>query len=196
MHRDIIPIGLQTILSRKSFINHALALLTASLLWPAAHAQGTSWGFTLIGGPSAKQDESDEAIRLTGGGYFDTASKTVSAQGSFTIFNAPDENFLGGPTFRGTWKATSFVGFTSDGGPNHGQQGGTLQVKVTLSFESGLLPQFRGLVFVPDCTLTVICPFVNGRFVESGDAILFDFPPELGEEYSVPFGGATAFHLK
>jgi len=115
-----------------------------------------------------------DSIRVTGSGTFDTAG-SVNGQGSYSIRNS-----AGAVTERGTWSATEFVSFNSDGGPNNGLQGGDLVITVTL-FPNNGSPQ-EGV------SLTLDCPYENGVFdVPSCDITIADFLN--------PAGGVMAFHL-
>ena len=168
---------------------HSLMMLLATLLGPLAAAQATDWGFTLIGAPTAENEQA-EILRMTGAGAFNPAKGTAAGGGSFAFFNAFDENPVTG-ILRGTWTVTGFDSFDSQGGPNRGAQGGTLLVEITLLFEGGPLAGAS----LPG-TLAVICPFVNGAFQESGDAIVFTTPVMPEAQFTIPTGGLTAFHIQ
>jgi len=167
-------------------------LLVIALLGLLPSVQASDWGFNLIGSPSAQNVENaDEVVQMTGAGKFNPEAGTESGGGSFTFFNA-EEAFLGGPIFRGTWKVTELISWTPDGGPNPGLQGGTLQVRITLFFKAGLNEESKGFT-LPDAVLTIICPFVDGQFVESEDAISLDLGFEL---FAANPTGFTGFHIK
>jgi hypothetical protein len=172
-------------------------LLAVALLETLPSVKASEWGFTLIGQPSAaviSEEGAPEVFRISGAGSFDPEGKAATGSGSFLVVNGLDDvdASLGGPTFRGTWKVTDFISWTPDGGPNKGQQGGTLKVRMTLSFSVGLKKELKGFEF-PGVILTVICPIVNGQFIESDDAITVDFG---FEKFDVNTTGFTAFHLK
>ena len=178
----------------KNISNFSLALLCAALFGPLTSASATEWGFTLIGSPSAERsgDPDHETIQMTGAGTFDPGKGTASGGGAFVVFNAFDEPDFGGPIIHGTWKATRVISWTPDGGLNNGLQGGTLKLAVTVFFRNGLVPELKG--FSADCfELTIICPFVNGAFVESGDAINVNI---CGLElFDTNHSGLTVFHI-
>jgi hypothetical protein len=162
---------------------------------PLSSAQATDWGFTWIGSPTIERnyDPFHETIQLSGAGTFDPGTRTASGGGAFTIYNAFDDAELGGPIFYGTWKATDVISWQPDGGPNPGLQGGILKVHINLTFTAGLKHEFKGLTDT-GVTLIIICPFVNGQFVESGDAINIDY---LGfEVFATNPTGLTSFHIK
>jgi len=176
-------------------------LLAAALLGLAPTLKASNWGFNLLGQPSAAKteeqgetEEPQEVVQLTGAGNFNPEAGIAAGGGSFAAFNALDDvdASLGGPSFRGTWKVTDLVSWTPDGGPNPGLQGGTLQVLITLSFKVGLNREAKGFEF-PGILLTIICPFVDGAFVESEDAINLDFGFET---FTLNTTGFTGFHLK
>jgi hypothetical protein len=169
-------------------------LVATALLGLLPSVQATDWGFNLIGSPSAENAASEgltEVVQMTGAGKFNPEAGTESGAGSFTFFNA-EEAFLGGPTFRGTWKVTDLISWTPDGGPNPGLQGGTLQVRITLFFKAGLNEESKGFT-LPGAVLTIICPFVDGQFVESEDAISLDLGFEL---FAANPTGFTGFHIE
>jgi hypothetical protein len=176
-------------------------LLATALLGLTPTLQASNLGFNLLGQPSAAKteepgeiEELQEVVQLTGAGAFNPEAGTAAGGGSFAAFNALDDidASLGGPTFRGTWKVTDLISWTPDGGPNPGLQGGTLQVRITLSFKVGLTSEAKGFEF-PGILLTIICPFVDGAFVESEDAINLDFGFET---FTADTTGFTGFHLK
>src|SRR5881394_2521987 len=136
--------------------NHAAALLGAAFLCIAGGAQAATWTFNL---PKActSQNAAGDTLRVTGEGAFDPGAGAVAGSGNYSIRNAQ-----GKATARGSWSATAFVGFNSQGGLNNGQQGGILNITVTL-YPGGGAPQ-TGIL------MSVICPFANGAFDEEGDA--------------------------
>jgi len=116
-----------------------------------------------------------DTIGLNGAGKFDTVNGGVEVHGSYSIRNAAGE-VIG----CGTWAATEFVSFESDGGLNKGLQGGELSLIVTLSPNDG--PPEVGVPF------TLTCPFENGVFdIPSCDLTVGDF--------ITPAGGIMGFHL-
>ena len=173
-------------------------LLAIALLGLLPTLEASEWGFNLIGSPTAENVEATdlpEILQMTGAGRFNPEAGTASGGGSFAVFNVLDELDapFGGPTFRGTWKVINFISWTPDGGPNPGLQGGTLHVKITLFYKVGVNEENKGLTFA-GVDLTIICPFVDGQFVESEDAINLDF---FGLElFSANTTGFTGFHLK
>jgi hypothetical protein len=156
-------------------------LLAAALLGILQSLQASEWGFNLIGKPSVEKTEEEpqqqhptEVFQMTGAGKFNPEAETASGQGTFAIFNGFEEPdvFFGGPTFRGTWQVTDFVGWTPDGG---------LQVLVTLTVKAGLNEATKevGLV-VPNILITI-----------SEEGINVDFGFEL---FSTNPTGSAAFH--
>src|SRR5712691_6742544 len=111
-----------------------LPLLLAVTLFAAttATADGTAFSINLLGPNFAENPATGDTIRTTGSGSFNPGTHTVSASGSFTHFRADGSVFV-----RGTWVATGFNSFTGFGGPNNGQQGGVLQITVTLFPDGG-----------------------------------------------------------
>lgn len=166
----------------------SIVLLLLTTLGSTTLAQGRLWGFNLQGAPTAVNQESStgEFMRLTGSGLFDTTLHKVIASGSFSIFGAFDESPAG--LFRGTWVATDLGSFAPAGGPSPGLQGGTLTITTTFNFSAGF--SLSGI------QLTVVCPYVNGAFQESNDAIIVQLEPD--ETFTKPPGGSggfTIFHL-
>jgi hypothetical protein len=168
--------------SKPSALCRSLALGTVLLgLLPAL--QASEWGFNLIGKPSVEKTEAPgeteqappEVFQMTGAGTFSPEAETASGQGTFVIFNGLEEPdiFIGGPTFRGTWKVTDFVGWTPDG---------RLQVRATLSFKMGLNETFKKTRFDLPVLLTI---------TEGGINVDFGF-----ELFASETTGSAAFHLK
>ncbi len=107
-----------------------LALLVAIVLWLADVAFAVAdptFSFNLIG-PSTTKAPTGEIIEMTGSGNFNSSTGQIVASGSFIISSAN-----GDVVARGTWSATTFIGFTSFGGPRPGTQGGHLSMTATLS---------------------------------------------------------------
>jgi hypothetical protein len=158
-------------------------LLGTALLSLLPTLQASEWGFNLIGKPSVQKTEAPgeteqappEVFQMTGAGSFSPEAATASGQGTFAIFNGLEEPdiFIGGPTFRGTWKVTEFVGWTPDGG---------LQVRATLFFKVGLNEAFKETGFDLPILLTI-----------TEDGINVDFFFELFASEST---GSAAFHPK
>jgi len=171
------------ILKRKGSKFAGLLLMT--LVGSLTSAQAGLWGFNFIKAPTGtiNNEESGEILRLTGSGTFDPVQQTVTATGSFTVFNAAE---LGGNPGHGTWAATSFVGFDPDGGPNPGLQGGTLTFNCDFTFSFG---------FVLHGSVTVICPFVDGAFQEDGDGFVAVFGDETFVTEPGTATGSTVFHI-
>jgi hypothetical protein len=161
--------------TNKPHTNYAVALLGAAFLCIAGAAQAATWTFNLESGCTA-QNTAGDTIRVTGEGAFDPVAVAVVGSGNYSIRNA-----AGKATVHGSWSATAFGRFISDGGPNTGSQGGTLDITVTL-YPDGGAPQ-------PGLPMTVICPFVNGAFEEGGDAALVG-------EFTTRTGGETEFHIE
>jgi hypothetical protein len=160
---------------RSSFV--AISALAAALAVSASAAQAAQWGFTVYKHNMAMDPSSGDTIGVTGAGSFDDVTGAVSGQGSYDVGNA-----AGQVTGRGTWVATAFGGFASQGGPNRGGQGGVLEITIAL------LP--KGGSPVTGVPMTVICPFdpVTG-FDEEGDAVLVGpFTEKIGD-------GETVFRL-
>ncbi len=106
-----------------------LALLVAIVLSvladvPYAVADQT-FSFNLVG-PNTAKAPTGETIEMTGSGGFNSTGPIV-ASGSFVISSA-----TGAVVTRGTWSATTFIGFVGFGGPNPGTQGGHLMMTVLL----------------------------------------------------------------
>jgi hypothetical protein len=161
--------------TNKPHRNRAVALLGAAFLCIAGGAQAATWTFNLERGCTA-QNTAGDTIRVTGEGAFDPVARAVLGSGNYSIRNA-----AGKVTVTGSWSATAFGTFSSDGGPNTGSQGGTLHITVTLHPDGGA-PQ-------PGLPMTVICPFVNGAFQEGGDATLVG-------QFTTSTGGETEFHIE
>ena len=153
----------------------SLALALIVLLLPiAAHA--SQWGFAINNPTTAVNPGTGQRIRTNGAGLFDDVSGAVSGGGSYSITNAS-----GKVIERGTWAATSYVGFVSEGGDNKGIQGGTLRILITLMPVHGSARTGQ--------QMTIICPFEESEgFDESDDSATV-------ENFSVPAGGVTVFHL-
>src|SRR5213592_1214641 len=123
----------------------SLALALIALVLPiAAHA--SQWGFAINNPTTAVNPATAQQIRIHGAGLFDDLSGAVSGGGSYSVINAS-----GKVVERGTWAATSYVGFDPQGGENKGIQGGTLRIMITLmpvhgSARTGQL-------------MTIVCPF-------------------------------------
>jgi hypothetical protein len=161
-----------TRLNRKVF--RSLGLIFVALLWPITNAKASVYSLSLFGPMYATNSDGD-TIRLNAAGTFDTVNGGVEVHGSYSIRNAAGE-VIG----RGTWAATEFVSFESDGGLNKGLQGGELSLIVTLSPNDG--PPEVGVPF------TLTCPFENGVFdIPSCDMTVGDF--------ITPAGGIMGFHL-
>ncbi|HLH53711.1 MAG TPA: hypothetical protein VKY92_08860 [Verrucomicrobiae bacterium] len=155
--------------------------------FPGAPA-AAQWAFSLHDSLNAVIADSDhgEAMTLTGLGNFDTGANTAQASGNFEIVGAPDEH--GGPTFHGTWSATSFDTFLPSGGRGEEQQGGTLFLTVNFNFSSGAT--VRGV------KLTVIRPFVDGHFQDNYDAVNVQLThTELFTRPADGAGGKVRFQL-
>ncbi|HJX90933.1 MAG TPA: hypothetical protein VJ372_10580 [Pyrinomonadaceae bacterium] len=160
-------------LNRK-VVFHSLGLIFVALLWPITNANASVYSLSLFGPMYATNSDGD-TIRLNAAGTFDTVNGGVEVHGSYSIRNAAGE-----VTGRGTWAATEFVSFESDGGLNKGLQGGELSLIVTLSPNDG--PPDVGVPF------TLTCPFENGVFdIPSCDMTVGDFV--------TPAGGIMGFHL-
>ena len=161
--------------TNKPHRNHAAALLGAAFLCVACGAQAATWTFNLAKGCTS-QNAAGETIRTTGEGAFDPGAGAVAGSGSYSLRNAQ-----GKVTVHGSWSATAFGSFTSDGGLNNGLQGGILNITVTL-YPDGGAPQSGVL-------MTVICPFVNGAPDEAGDATLVG-------DFTTRIDGETVFHIE
>jgi hypothetical protein len=163
--------------NRKSSVGRPLALLAIALLCPVGSSQAAQWGFTVYKRNMAMDPASGNIIGVTGAGLFNDVTAAVSGHGSYDISNA-----AGQVAESGTWVATEFVDFESQGGLNRGAQGGVLNITITL------LP--NGGSPVTDVPMTVICPFnaVTG-FDEADDATLVGpFTEKVGD-------GETVFQL-
>lgn len=111
-------------------------------------------------------------------GAFNPEAETASGRGSFAVFNGYDDvdASLGGPTFRGTWQVTDFVGWTPDG---------ELQVLVTFFITVGLDEDIiKPFPFpIEGVTLTI-----------SEEGINVDL---LGlEQFATNMTGSARFHIK
>jgi hypothetical protein len=152
----------------------SMALLSIAMLWPAS-AQAAVYTFSLLG-PMYSTNQNGDTIKLNGSGVFDTVSGAVEARGSYSIRDAN-----GNVIERGSWAATQFISFESDGGLNNGEQGGEVSLIVTLTPSGGGSPHV-GLPF------TLTCPFEDGVFDGPGcDLAVGDFV--------IPAGGVMVFHL-
>jgi hypothetical protein len=163
-----------TLTNSKRALLLAVALVT---IVPALHA--SEWGFNLVGHPTVQPTEErelPEIFQMSGAGSFSPEAGTASGQGAFAIFNGLEEpdSFFGGPTFRGTWKVTDFVGWTPDGG---------LQVLVTFTFKNGLNEATKETGLIASGLLVT--------FTEEGFTIDMGF-----ELFASEMTGSTAFHLK
>lgn len=150
-------------------------LVTALLLTlaPPTAASGSRYAFNLFVPNTAENPSTEDTIRVTGAGTFDTGG-SVAASGSFTHFLHD-----GGVFARGTWKATGFTSFVSFGGGNPGQQGGVLTITVTL-FPIGGAP-VTGVPMTITCELgTLPGPVEEGTTVGN---------------FTEKTGGFTVFHL-
>src|SRR5262245_13193395 len=174
---NISKAGLLTSMSRKTKATWMIALAAAALLWPLARAQAEVYRFNLGPANTAKNPSSGDTIRMTGAGVFDTDLGGVAAQGAFAILDSD-----GKVVARGTWAATAFESFLSLGGPNHGLQGGVLEIIITL-FPKGGAP-------IPNQLMTVVCPFeeAEGEFHEDEDGTTVG-------DFTEITGGITVFHL-
>ncbi len=104
-----------------------VALILGALLLPAA-AQASQWGFAINNPTTAVDPNTGQSIRTSGSGLFNDVTGAVTGGGTYFIAEAG-----GKVTERGTWTATFFVGFTPQGGPNPGVQGGVMNILVTLN---------------------------------------------------------------
>ena len=150
-------------------------LLAAAMLVPLATAQASVYSFNLGPPNTAVNPGNSQTIRLVGGGVFDTSLRSVLATGDFQIKNAQ-----GTVISRGTWAATAFNSFDSQGGLSPGLQGGLLKIWVTLYPTSGAAATNQ--------LMTVVCPFESGAFDEGDDGTT------LGNFTNIT-GGLTVFHL-
>jgi len=155
-----------------------LLLLGTALLALAPPVQASDWGFNLIGKPSAEittgeEEDYPEVVEMTGAGRFNPETETASGGGAWAVFNAFAAPF-GGPTFRGTWEVTDFVGWTPDG---------ELQVLATLTFNVGLneAAKAAGLA-LPNVLVTISDDGIN---VAVGGGL-----------FATNMTGSARFHLK
>lgn len=155
--------------------NHTAALLGAAFLCIAGGAQAATWTFNLSKGCTS-QNAAGDTIRITGEGAFDPVAGAVAGSGNYSM-----RNVQGNFTAHGSWSATAFGRFNSQGGLNNGLQGGILNITVTL-YPDGGAPQSGVL-------MTVICPFVNGAPDEAGDATLVG-------DFTTRIDGETVFHIE
>ncbi len=149
--------------------------LAMALFGTLGMAQGAAWSFNLPKGCSS-QNAAGDTIRVTGEGAFDPGAGAVAGNGNYAIRTA-----AGKVIAHGSWTATAFGSFHSDGGLNNGAQGGTLYIVITL-FPDGGSPQTG----VP---MVVLCPFANGAFNEEGDAALVG-------NFTTRIDGETVFHIE
>lgn len=155
--------------------NRTAALLGAAFLCIAGGAQAATWTFNLSKGCTS-QNAVGDTIRVTGEGAFDPGAGAAAGSGNYSMRNAQ-----GNVTARGSWSATAFRSFNSQGGFNNGLQGGTLNITVTL-YPDGGAPQTGVL-------MTVICPFINGAADEEDDATLVG-------DFTTRIDGETVFHIE
>jgi hypothetical protein len=170
-------IGLLKHLSRKAISSHSLGLALAALLSSFSSVQADIYGFTLVGPNTARNPETGATITLTGTGTFEDFLGVVSAKGVFTQNDAQGKVLA-----KGSWVATAFDSFESDGGLNNGAQGGTLKLEVTL-FPKGGAPIAAG-------TMTIVCPLEEGA-----DELDEEHDGTTVGDYSEIVGGITAFRL-
>lgn len=155
-----------------------LLLLGTALLGLLPTLQASDWGFNLIGKPSAEittgeEQDAPEVIQMTGAGKFNPEAETASGGGAWAVFNAFAASF-GGPTFRGTWEVTDFVGWTPDG---------RLQVLATLTFNVGLNAATKEVgLALPNVLVTISEEGIN---VAVGSGL-----------FSTNMTGSARFHLK
>jgi hypothetical protein len=161
--------------TNKPHRNHAAAFLGAAFLCLACAAQAAPWTFNLAKGCTS-QNAAGDTIRSTGEGAFDPGAGAVAGGGNYSIRNAQ-----GKVTAHGSWSATALGNFKSDGGLNDGEQGGILDITITL-YPDGGAPQTG----VP---MRVVCPFVNGAFDEEGDAAFVG-------AFTTRIDGETVFHIE
>jgi hypothetical protein len=168
-------------MKRNLFVISLLALLAsflpAPLLLPVAAAD-TSFAFTLLGPQTAENPVTGDTLRVTGSGSFDTMTHSITASGSFTHTTAS-----GTLVARGTWRATSFPGFTLFGGENPGEQGGVLQFVATLIPNDG--PPIPGVPAIVVCRIDAPPSFPKTTYPEG---------VRVGNFTDVT-RGATLFHL-
>ena len=146
----------------KKLLTFPLAMLLAALVvaLPVFGIDPT-YSVNLVGPQVSENPSNGETIRVTGGGSFDAASRTVVASGSFTIFNGSVA------ISHGTWKATAFDSFTAFGGPVDGLQGGSLNIFVTL-FPDGEAPMARTPMTI-NCLIAAPATFTGSEGVAVGD---------------------------
>jgi hypothetical protein len=161
----------------KQVVTFSLAMLLAALViaLPALGIDPT-FSVNLVGPQVSENPSNGQTIRVTGGGSFDTVSRTVVASGSFTIVNGS------AAISHGTWKASAFDTFTAFGGPVDGLQGGTLSIFVTL-FPDGESP-IAHVPMIINCLINAPATFTGSEGVAVGD-----FTDIL------PVKGHTLFHL-
>jgi hypothetical protein len=153
-------------------------LLATALLGLLPTIQASDWKFNLIGKPSAEittgeEQDPPEVIEMTGAGKFNPEAETASGGGAWAVFNAFAASF-GGPTFRGTWEVTDFVGWTPDG---------SLQVLATLTFKMGLNEATKEVgLALPKVLVTISEDGIN---VAVGSGL-----------FSTNMTGSARFHLK
>ena len=153
-------------------------MMLAGFLGSLATARAEVYNFQLQGPNTAADPNSGNVIAMTGSGRFDTCEGVVTANGSFTVYDAE-----GAVLSKGTWAASEFVSFEPYGGVNRGFQTGLLEMKITLRPKGGL-PELG----VP---MTIICE--DGEVpgpaeADSGDGITVG-------EFSDRIGGFTLFQL-
>src|SRR5262245_50830050 len=97
----------------KSRYSHGVAtvLLAAAMALRANAVQASQWGFTIYKKNMATDPSSGDVIRITGAGLFNDGTGAVSGQGAYSIDDATRQ-----VTERGTWVATQFLDFESQGG--------------------------------------------------------------------------------
>jgi hypothetical protein len=159
---------------RRKFGTSALALLLAAVLWPAATAQAAVYGFNMLG-PMISTNQDGDTIRVTGSGTFDDETELIHAKGAYTITDS-----AGKVKQRGTWFATDFGSFESDGGPNKGLQGGDLDLTITLLPDGGTAEE--------GVSMTLRCPFDDGAFDNPNCFLIVG-------DFVNPAGGVMVFHL-
>ncbi|SRR5712691_4479431 len=162
-------------MNRKRAVINSLGLLVAMLFFPVATAQAAVYSFNVGEPPTTAMNGSGQTISVTGSGTFDTDLDTVAARGSYSISNS-----AGKVIERGTWASIEFGSFDSEGGPNPGQQGGVLEIWVSLRPNGGAPG--------PDQLMTVTCVFESGVFDEGDDSATVG-------DFIIPTGGITVFHL-
>lgn len=128
------------------------------LLAGTARAGDATYSLNMVG-PNDTASASGSIFRITGGGSFDPTAGTIVATGSFIEFNAD-----GSVAAQGRWVATTLVSFDAFGGPNPGEQGGVLKVKLTLSVPGAGQQQDVPLTFV--CGINAPPGFIEGVTLE------------------------------